>query len=75
MLDIWDMCTGYTDHYTWPDASQKRPATTGSKSSKSGKSGKSSKGSKASSKVPNFLDDEGTSMIPHHVVAMCEDLR
>ncbi|KAF2894590.1 hypothetical protein ILUMI_11583, partial [Ignelater luminosus] len=68
VFDIWNMCTGYTDHYTWPDPSQKRPATAGSKG------GKSDKGSKASSKVPNFLDGEG-GMIPHHLVAMCEDLR
>lgn len=84
-LDVWNVCTAYSDHFKWPkydllseaggDGKHIKSATDKSDrvGSKDSKSRASSKVSKKSKQVPQFFKEDQD--IRYHLVVWCKDMR
>ncbi|KAK4881109.1 hypothetical protein RN001_004428 [Aquatica leii] len=59
--DVWEMCAGYSDHYTWPEPVVKS-SVSGSKSSKV-------------TTLPNVLEDKSANIAPFHLIGVCSDMK
>lgn len=84
-LDVWNVCTAYSDHFKWTECDILSEAggdgkyiksakdKSGRVGSKDSKSRGSSKISKKSKQVPQFFNEDQD--VRYHLVVSCKDMR
>lgn len=81
LLDKWEICAQFSDHYAWADDVSKSQTGTAKSKSKQSMKGKKKGGSSKSSKKggtkggPSFLEEKLNLTPPYYLVGMCSDLR